>query len=86
VLLYWDIGQEILVRLEQAGWGSKVVDRLARNLKYMRAFAKAWPDLEIVQGRLAQMSWRHQIALLEKLDDPEMRLWYADSAPRRAGE
>ncbi len=96
VLLYWDIGQEILVRQEQAGWGSKVVDRLARdlrslfpdmgmssrNLKYMRAFAKAWPDLEIVQGRLAQMSWWHQIALLEKLDDPERRLWYAD----RAGE
>ncbi|MGD0455837.1 MAG: DUF1016 N-terminal domain-containing protein [Solirubrobacteraceae bacterium] len=81
-------------RQAQAGWGSKVVDRLtrdlrslfpdmgmsSRNLKYMRAFAKAWPDLEIVQGCLAQMSWWHQIALLAKLDGPEMRLWYADTA------
>jgi predicted nuclease of restriction endonuclease-like (RecB) superfamily len=52
----------------------------ARNLKYMRAFAKAWPDPEVVQGRLAQLSWWHQIALLEKLDDAETRLWYADRA------
>ncbi len=91
VLLYWDIGQEILLRQGQEGWGAKVIDRLARdlrsqfpdmgmsprNLKYMRAFAKAWPDPEIVQGRLAQLSWWHQIALLEKLDDAETRLWYA---------
>jgi hypothetical protein len=55
VLLYWDIGREILDRQEREGWGAKVVDRLARdlrslfpdmgmsarNLKYMRAFAKA---------------------------------------------
>jgi hypothetical protein len=75
VSLYWDIGREILVRQEHEGWGAQVVDRLARdlrtlfpdmgmsarNLKYMRAFAKAWPDLRIVQGRLAQLSWSHQI-------------------------
>jgi hypothetical protein len=68
VLLYWDIGQEILLRQEREGWGSKVIDRLARdlrsqfpdmgmsprNLKYMRAFAKAWPNPENVQGGPAQ--------------------------------
>jgi predicted nuclease of restriction endonuclease-like (RecB) superfamily len=94
VLLYWDIGQEILERQQREGWGTRVVDRLARdlrslfpdmgmsarNLKYMRAFAKAWPDPEIVQGRLARLSWWHQIALLEKLDDTDMRLWYAAKA------
>lgn len=52
----------------------------ARNLKYMRAFARAWQDREIVQGRLAQLSWWHQIALLEKLDSSEVRLWYAEKA------
>ena len=56
--LYWDIGQEILQRTEREGWGSRVVDRLAadlrrefpemtglsrRNVLYMRAFADAWP-------------------------------------------
>ncbi len=95
MLLYWEIGREILVRQEQDGWGAKVIDRLARdlravfpdmgmsarNLKYMRAFARAWPDRSIiVQGALAQLSWWHQIALLEKLDDAHVRLWYADKA------
>ncbi len=59
VLLYWQIGQDILARQNREGWGSKVIERLAqdlrnafpdmkgfspRNLKYMRAFAEAWPD------------------------------------------
>lgn len=31
VLLYWQIGQDILARQASQGWGSKVVDRLARE-------------------------------------------------------
>ena len=92
VLLYWDIGRMILERQEKEGWGTKVIDRLSadlreafpdmqglstRNLKYMRAFAAAWPDREIVQGTLAQITWYHNIALLEKVRDPHVRLWYA---------
>lgn len=92
LLLYWHIGREILERQQQEGWGSKVIDRLAkdlkrefpdmkgfspRNLKYMRAFADAYPDKQIVQGALAQITWYHNVALLEKLKDPEQRLWYA---------
>lgn len=46
-----------------------------RNRKYM--FAEAWPDKTIVQGPLAQITWYHNIALLEKLGGPEQRLWYA---------
>ncbi len=82
VLLYWQIGRDILARQEHEGWGAKVIDRLAadfrraypdmtglspRNLKYMRAFGEAWPDEAIVQGPLAQITWYHNIALLEKL-------------------
>ena len=92
VLLYWQIGRDILARQAEQGWGSKVVERLAedlraafpemkgfspRNLKYMRAFAEAWPDAEIVQGVLAQLPWYHQLALLDKLPGPETRRWYA---------
>ena len=36
----------------------------ARNLKYMRAFAAAWPDPSIVQRSTAQLPWRHHIALI----------------------
>jgi predicted nuclease of restriction endonuclease-like (RecB) superfamily len=95
VLLYWDIGRSILEKQTERGWGSRVIDRLAadlheafpemkgfspRNLKYMRAFAAAWPDRQIVQGSLAQLTWYHHIALLEKLDSPQPRLWYAARA------
>ncbi len=95
VLLYWDIGRTILQRQAQEGWGAKVIDRLSadlrrefpdmqglspRNLKYMRAFAAAWPDRHIVQEVLAQITWYHNIALLDKLDAPEVRLWYARKA------
>lgn len=95
VLLYWQIGRDILERQAREGWGARVIDRLAydlrtafpemkgfssRNLKYMRAFAGAWPDEQFVQEVLAQLPWYHQLALLDKLDDPGIRRWYANSA------
>ena len=95
VLLYWQIGRDILARQAEQGWGAKVIERLAqdlrvafpdmkgfspRNLKYMRAFADAWPDGEFVQGVLAQLPWYHQLALLDRLPGPETRKWYAAKA------
>jgi predicted nuclease of restriction endonuclease-like (RecB) superfamily len=95
VLLYWQIGRDILAQQASQGWGAKVIDRLAhdlraafpdmkgfspRNLKYMRAFSEAWPDAEFVQGVLAQLPWYHQLALLDKLPGPETRKWYAAKA------
>lgn len=89
VLLYGHIGRDILTRQAEAGWGAKVIERLAhdlrrafpdmkgfspRNLKYMRAFAEALPDAEFVQEMLAQLPWYHQLALLDKLPGPETRL------------
>ena len=47
-----------------------------RNLKYMRAFAEAWPNEPFVQEVLAQITWYHNIAILEKVDDQERRIWY----------
>jgi predicted nuclease of restriction endonuclease-like (RecB) superfamily len=95
VLLYWQIGREILIQQDAQGWGAKVIDRLsqdlrqafpemkgfsARNLKYMRAFAESWPNEQFVQEVLAQITWYHNIALLEKLDLPPDRIWYAHKA------
>ena len=92
LMLYWDIGQRILHKQAEQGYGTRVIDRLAtdlrdafpdmkgfspRNLKYMRAFAAAWPDAELVQRTVAQLSWGQNITLLEKLDQSEDRLWYA---------
>lgn len=95
VLLYWNIGREILVRQREEGWGAKVVERLAsdlrsefpkmqglspRNLKYMRAFAEAWPEDDFVQQAVAQLPWGHNVRLLDRLKSQEQRLWYARAA------
>jgi predicted nuclease of restriction endonuclease-like (RecB) superfamily len=95
VLLYWHIGRDILARQSAQGWGAKVIDRLAQdlraafpemkgfsraNLMYMRAFADAWPDAEIVQQAVGQLPWGHNLVLLTRLKDPQQRLAYAHSA------
>jgi predicted nuclease of restriction endonuclease-like (RecB) superfamily len=95
VLLYWQIGQDILARQAEQGWGAKVIERLAQdlraafpdmkgfsraNLMYMRAFAEAWPDAEIVQQAVGQLPWGHNLVLLTRLKDPQQRLAYAQSA------
>ncbi|MEV7132113.1 PDDEXK nuclease domain-containing protein [Arthrobacter sp. NPDC093128] len=92
---YYAIGQDILDRQNLEGWGAKIIDRLAadlksqfpgasgfspRNLKYMRAFAETWPAEAIVQAPLAQLPWYHHLALIQKLDDPGTRLWYANAS------
>lgn len=95
VLLYWQIGRDILTRQAEQGWGAKVIDRLAHdlrtafpemkgfsraNLMYMRAFAEAWPEEQIVQQAVGQLPWGHNLVLLTRLKQPEQRLAYARSA------
>ena len=95
VLLYWQIGRDILDRQGREGWGAKVIERLAQdlrsafpgmkgfsraNLMYMRAFAEAWPDAEIVQQAVGQLPWGHNLVLLTKLKTSERRLAYAQRA------
>jgi predicted nuclease of restriction endonuclease-like (RecB) superfamily len=43
----------------------------------MRAFAETWPEEAIVQAVLAQITWYHNVAILEKLTTSEDRIWYA---------
>ena len=97
LVTYWEIGRIILARQEAEGWGSRVIDRLSadlrvdfpdmqglspRNLKYMRKFAEAWPDRTIVQRSVAQLPWRSNLTLIEKLASPDERLWYARHTAR----
>lgn len=116
--MYWYIGNNILQLQQEEGWGAKVIERLAkdlktefpqqkgfsvRNLKYMRKFAEDYPIKTIqqiptqlkdnqsniivqmvsaqfedlfVQTSLAQISWSHHIALMNKIKTVEERLWY----------
>ncbi len=94
VMLCWRIGRDILVRQERENWGAKVIDRLAadlkkafpemkgfspRNLKYMRAFAEAWPDEEFVQQAVAQIPWGHNVRILDYVKDRTAREWYVNA-------
>jgi len=91
VLLYWRIGGDILDRQAAEKWGAKVIDRLAadlrlefpemkgfsaRNLKYMRALAEAYPDTQFVQQAVAQIPWGHNVRILDYVKDPGDREWY----------
>lgn len=96
IRLYWRIGRTISDRQAQEGWGSKVIERLANDLRgafptmkgfsranlfYMRRVAEAWPDEDqFVQQSAGQLPWTQLTLILDKLDDQELRDWYAAKA------
>ena len=51
-----------------------------RNLKYMRAFAEAWPQEPFVQQVVAQTPWGHQVRLLDQVPDRRAREFYLRQA------
>jgi predicted nuclease of restriction endonuclease-like (RecB) superfamily len=94
IVLYWQIGQAILERQDRAAWGDRVLEQLSKdlrlefpdmqgfsktNLKYMRMFAIAYTEVQIGQHGVDQMPWGHNISLLTKLKDPNLREWYAQA-------
>ncbi len=91
IMLYYNIGRTIN---EHKSWGNKFIDNLSkdikiaypdvtgysvRNLKYMARFAAEYP-IEIVQEVLAQITWYHNLTLMDKIDNPETAVWYAKKA------
>lgn len=92
VRLYHQIGTEILDRQARHSWGTKVIDRLAAdlreafpemkgfsssNLKYMRFFAEKCPTRQIGQQPADQLPWFHLVTLLTKVSADVEREWYA---------
>ncbi|MFN7842748.1 MAG: YhcG family protein [Pirellula sp.] len=89
--LYHSIGGDILERQTRHGWGSKVIARVAadlkaafpdmkgfstRNVKYMRYFAEHCPNGQFGQQAAAQLPWFHIVTLLTQAE-PTEREWYA---------
>lgn len=90
ILLYWNIGKVIL---NNSKWGNKFIDSLAkdikmefpeikgfsiRNLKYMRKFAELYTDFEFVQTLSAQITWSHNIEIMDKVKSQDERKWYIE--------
>jgi len=95
VLFYWSMGRDLSERFHQEGWGTKINERLsndlqaafpgvegfsARNLRYMRAFAEAWPEVEIVQQLVAKLPWGHNLRVLDRVKNRSTREWYLRAA------
>ncbi|HEY9681936.1 MAG TPA: PDDEXK nuclease domain-containing protein [Oculatellaceae cyanobacterium] len=90
--LYYNIGNAIVDRQEQAGWGDAVLKRLSkdlasafpemkgfseRNLYRMRTFYLAYrADSDIFATAVAKIPWGHNIVILDKVKDPQERNWY----------
>jgi len=92
ILLYWQIGRDILERQDKHGWGAKFIDRLyddlhrefpnmkgysSSYLKYMRRFAEECPNCQIGQQTADQLPWFHNVTLLTKASSSKDREWYA---------
>ncbi|MGO2035984.1 MAG: PDDEXK nuclease domain-containing protein [Brevibacterium sp.] len=94
--LYWSIGRTVLEQQKKHAWGSRVVDRLAADLRsafpdmkglsrsnlfYMRSFARAWPEWTAeVPQAVGLLPWGHIRLLLDKVDSQLAREWYAAAA------
>jgi predicted nuclease of restriction endonuclease-like (RecB) superfamily len=92
--LYWQIGRDLLERQTQGRWGTGIIGRVSTdlratfpemkgfspsNLRYMRAFAGAWPEYPIRQQAVGELPWGHNVVLLAKLKDQQQRLAYAQA-------
>lgn len=88
IFMYWHIGKIIV---NNSKWGNKFINNLSidlkmefpdiqgfsvRNLKYMKKIAVEYPDFGFVQEVLAQITWYHNVILMDKVKDIEERKWY----------
>lgn len=90
ILLYWRIGKGLIEKIDNEGWGSKIITTLAtdlnrtfpdlsgfsiRNLNYMKRFAKSYPDSNCAAAA-AQIPWGHNMVIMDKVENSDQRLWY----------
>lgn len=88
IYMYWNIGKIIL---DNAEWGNKFIENLSidlktefpkiqgfssRNLRNMRNFYREYPNVEILQTLSAKLPWSHNVLLISKIKDMEIRKWY----------
>lgn len=90
--LYFKLGKIIN---DNSKWGDKFIETLevelkldfpnikgfsARNLRRMKRFYLEYQDEEILPPAVAKLPWTHNIMLIEKIKDKNIRFWYANEA------
>ncbi|HEU64476.1 MAG: hypothetical protein KR126chlam4_00174 [Candidatus Anoxychlamydiales bacterium] len=91
IKLYWEIGNAVCRRQQKEGWGSKIIEKLAkdlkltfpdmkgfslRNIQFMVQFAKKYLQIEIVKQLVSQIPWGHNILIMQRLSNNKERFWY----------
>ncbi len=89
--LYWQIGKSIAQKQTEKGWSAGVIPQLSkdlkgefpdlkgyseRNLGRMLAFYREYPEDSILPQAVAKLPWGHNILLIEKIKDQNLRFWY----------
>lgn len=89
--LYWDIGESIIIKQEQYGWGKSVVENLSEdlqkefpgvkgfsnsNLWRMRNFHGKYYKNEKLAPLVREIGWSHNVVILEKCTNDLEREFY----------
>lgn len=90
VLMYYRIGKGLI---ENSKYGNRFIDTLAtdlkldfpnmqglsaRNLRYMKRFAKEFEYDSILQHNVAKLPWTTITTIMDKIKDNDERIWYIE--------
>ena len=91
ILLYWDFGKYVSIKINNNIWGSKTITRLANFLKdnypYLKGFNRSgiyrmiqfyetYKDDEFVAPLVRQLSWTNNLLILGGCKTREERIFY----------
>lgn len=89
--LYWSIGESIVKKQQEQGWGKSVVELLAKELQFdlpgtqgfssrnlwnMRNFYLAYQDNQKLQLLAAEIAWTHNLIIITRCKEDLEREYY----------
>jgi predicted nuclease of restriction endonuclease-like (RecB) superfamily len=91
LMFYWEIGNLILNKKNEQGWEEDIINTLSndlkvvfpdmqglseKNIRYMCKFAEEYEDKKFIQEVAAQISWSHNLILMDKISDLNKTISY----------
>ncbi|WP_196886226.1 YhcG family protein [Aureivirga sp. CE67] len=96
--LYWELGKEITTKMENAKWGSGVIDKISSDLRIafpdMKGFSrrniyaiKQWytfysQKYAFVPQSVAQIPWGHHRMIVSKIKDIDEAIFYVEETAK----
>lgn len=91
LMFYWEIGNFILDKKKEQGWEDNIINSLSndlkvafpeirgldeKNIRYMCKFAEEYKDKKFIEEVAAQISWSHNLILMDKITDLNKTISY----------